>query len=78
MGLCAGEIDGVVVRFSSGTFYPWDFAPGSLIIEESGGRLSDERNQAVGMHSAVITAQYLVASNGPLHESVLALLSRAE
>jgi myo-inositol-1(or 4)-monophosphatase len=78
MGLCAGEIDGVVVKFSSGTFYPWDFAPGALIIEESGGRLSDERNQSVGMHSAAIAARYLVASNGALHERVLALISGAE
>ena len=74
MGLCCAEIDGVIIHFERGHFYPWDFAPGTLIIEESGGRVSDETGQPIMMHSAVVPARYIIASNGSLHQSVLAAL----
>lgn len=71
MGLCCGEIDGVVVHFKRGHFYPWDFAPGVLIIEECGGRVSDECNQPLQMSLAAISGRYIVASNGFCHQDVL-------
>ncbi|NDC36495.1 MAG: inositol monophosphatase [Proteobacteria bacterium] len=75
MGLCRGEIDGAVVRFERGHFYPWDFAPGTLIIEESGGKVSDEDGRPVVMSQAAIPARYLVASNGTVHGQLLNLIA---
>ena len=74
--LCRGKIDGVIVRFKSGTFYPWDFAPGSLIIEESGGKVTDEAGKPIVMRTCPVQCRYFVASNGTLHPEVLSIIPR--
>ena len=74
--LCRAELDGVLVRFSSGTFYPWDFAPGSLIIEESGGRVTDENGVPIVMNVCPVPCRYMVASNGILHDKVRGIVPK--
>ena len=51
---------------------PWDVAAGRLIVEEAGGRASD---YAGGPHD--LTGQETAASNGALHDALLALLADA-
>jgi myo-inositol-1(or 4)-monophosphatase len=49
---------------------PWDFCAGMLILEEAGGRLTDENNQTpLPYQNADI-----VCSNGLIHEELLMLL----
>jgi myo-inositol-1(or 4)-monophosphatase len=50
---------------------PWDVAAGSLIVEEAGGRCSDFRG-GPGHRSG----SQMLASNGALHEAMLAVLAR--
>ncbi|MBD3164155.1 inositol monophosphatase [Candidatus Woesearchaeota archaeon] len=51
---------------------PWDFAAGSLIVEEAGGIVTDRKGQHLG-----IKAGYVVASNGKIHDKMLKVLNRA-
>jgi myo-inositol-1(or 4)-monophosphatase len=49
---------------------PWDIAAGSLIVEEAGGRMSDFRGGPFDIHGGET-----VASNGRIHDQILAVLS---
>ena len=51
---------------------PWDVAAGALIVREAGGRMSRMDGSAFD-----ISAGSLVASNGLLHDQLLAVISRA-
>ncbi|MBK8482329.1 MAG: inositol monophosphatase [Proteobacteria bacterium] len=48
---------------------PWDLAAGTLIVAEAGGRVTDHTGAAV-----VLDAGNIVASNGLVHEELLAAL----
>ena len=50
--------------------WPWDIAAGLLLVEEAGGRVTDFRG-----HPVQLTVGQVAASNGPIHERMLALLS---
>lgn len=51
---------------------PWDMAAAALLVEEAGGRLSD-----YGGGDGWMEAKELVATNGPLHDQMLAVLHDA-
>jgi myo-inositol-1(or 4)-monophosphatase len=48
---------------------PWDWAAGILLVEEAGGRVTDEQGGAVGLKPFGI-----VASNSRIHEEMLGVL----
>ena len=48
---------------------PWDVAAGSILVEEAGGRVTDLRGRPVD-----IDRPSIVASNGRIHDQVLAVL----
>jgi myo-inositol-1(or 4)-monophosphatase len=48
---------------------PWDFAAGRLFVEEAGGRVSNCLGAPLGL-----TVSSVLASNGRLHDSVLAIV----
>jgi 3'(2'), 5'-bisphosphate nucleotidase len=58
----------------------WDQAAGSLLIEEAGGRVTDLRGRtfdfSAGRH--LLYNEGLIASNGVLHDAVLAAVRRSE
>jgi myo-inositol-1(or 4)-monophosphatase len=51
---------------------PWDIAAGALLVREAGGRVSEP-----GGGSDTLRSGDVLATNGRLHEPMLALLSRA-
>jgi myo-inositol-1(or 4)-monophosphatase len=51
---------------------PWDFAAGKLIVEEAGGKVTDEKGHDVG-----IGQSYIVASNGKIHDEMLAIVGES-
>jgi myo-inositol-1(or 4)-monophosphatase len=67
--VAAGRFDG----FWEQSLKPWDVAAGALIVEEAGGRVS-------GMDGTRFdpAAAHLVASNGQIHEAMLAVIQRTE
>jgi myo-inositol-1(or 4)-monophosphatase len=63
--VAAGRFDG----FWELTLGPWDVAAGSLLVEEAGGRLTD-----LGGGPLDLDRPALVASNGRIHDAMLAVL----
>jgi len=61
-----GSLDGYWER----GLHPWDVAAGKLIIEEAGGRATDFRGQPFD-----IFGPDFLASNGRLHDAMLAILA---
>ncbi len=67
--VAAGRFDG----FYEDQLGPWDCAAGALIATEAGGRVSDYRGAPFDPFRGE-----LVASNGPLHDALLAVLGETE
>ena len=65
--VAAGRFDG----FWEVRLNPWDMAAGSVIAREAGGRLTDFSGQDLSIYG-----QELVASNGQIHEAMLAVLNQ--
>lgn len=79
--VAAGAAD-LLIRVPAGETFReriWDQAPGSLIIEEAGGRVTDLNGVALDFGTgALLTANHgVVASNGRLHAVVLDAIQRA-
>lgn len=70
-GLCAVAAGRAEAHFDAG-LEPWDIAAAALIVEEAGGRVSRANGRALNLLDG---AQGLLASNGPLHDELLALLA---
>jgi len=49
---------------------PWDMAAGVVIVREAGGRVTDLRGNPHSIHQPEV-----VASNGRIHDEMLAVLS---
>jgi len=62
--VAAGRLDG----FWQTTMPTWDVAPGAIIVEEAGGRVSDFQGNA-GLYEGNI-----VASNGKIHDVLVSVL----
>lgn len=60
--VAAGRLD----CFWEFNLHPWDFAAGSLIVSEAGGRITDMKGQPHRMDSA-----HIAASNGWLHAQLI-------
>lgn len=65
--VAAGRVDGYWER----KLHAWDVAAGILLVEEAGGRVSDERGGPVDS-----SGRELVATNGPLHDSLIERIRR--
>jgi myo-inositol-1(or 4)-monophosphatase len=63
--VAAGRFEG----FWEQHLYPWDVAAGALVVEEAGGRVT-------GMDGTPFdpAAAHLVASNGSVHDEMLAVI----
>lgn len=64
--VACGRLDGYFER----NLKPWDFAAGSLILEEAGGRVTDFQLGPVDVSSN----QDIIATNGWIHEELQSLL----
>jgi myo-inositol-1(or 4)-monophosphatase len=64
--VAAGRLDG----FWQPTMPVWDVAPGAIIVEEAGGRVTDFAGDAGGYEGSV------AASNGQIHAALVEVLQR--
>ena len=64
--VAAGRFDG----FWEVRLHPWDMAAGSVIVREAGGQLTDFSGKDLSIYG-----QELVASNGLIHDAMLAVLN---
>jgi myo-inositol-1(or 4)-monophosphatase len=70
--LCQGELSGIITKLLS--HREWDIAAPALIIEESGGKITDENGNRFKFNLGKMDAEFVVASNGILHEELLKYL----
>ncbi len=64
--IAAGRLDG----YWEFKINPWDIAAGCLLVAEAGGRVSAVDGRPLNLY-----ARNVVASNGPLHDEMLAVLT---
>ena len=67
--LAAGRLDG----FWELKLKPWDVAAGVLLVEEAGGKVTTFDGSSYDIFN-----DRILASNGPIHEEMVALLAEAE
>lgn len=72
--LCRGEFDATVVRIKR--HKQWDLAPFALLVQESGGTISDAEGKELSFGAAELNCEFFVASNGAVHQEVLQFLKR--
>lgn len=70
--LASGEFDGVIIKLL--THREWDLAAPAVLIEEAGGRVSDEHGNAIAFDQGGMPCRYFVASNGIVHDELLQLI----
>lgn len=63
--VAAGRFDG----FWEMKLGPWDFAAGSLIVKEAGGKVSDFAGHPLKLNSG-----HVLASNGKIHKEMMAII----
>ena len=66
--VASGRLDG----FWELRLGPWDAAAGSLLVEEAGGRVTNVMGGALDLNAPAV-----VASNGRIHDAMLAVLRQA-
>lgn len=69
--LAKGGFDGYFVLFEEGPQW-WDIAPGLLIVQEAGGKVTNRHNQKIKNESL---KGGIVASNGRIHQQLIKILS---
>jgi 3'(2'), 5'-bisphosphate nucleotidase len=58
--------------------YTWDHAAGAIVVEEAGGRVTDMHGQPLDFSfgTKLLNNQGIIASNGAIHEAVLAAVAQ--
>jgi myo-inositol-1(or 4)-monophosphatase len=72
--VASGKLDAFVdVR---GSLRLTDVAAGKLIVEEAGGKVSDEKGCKLILQDNVVNRVHMVATNGLLHQQILNITGR--
>ena len=68
-----GTVDLYIKPLDKNRSFSWDFLPGTLIVNEAGGIVSDLKGNNIKFNNekCIISAPGLVASNGILHKEIL-------
>jgi len=72
--LCAGELDGVVIRV--GRRGEWDLAAAEILIRESGGTVSDEYGQPIEFNRGGMSCRFFIGSNSKIHTELVAMVAQ--
>jgi len=70
--VAAGELDGAIIRMT--THREWDIAAPAAVIEAAGGRVSAETLSQIRFGRGLVDYQYLIASNGHIHQQLQAVI----
>ena len=72
MMLAEGVFDGLIIKIVS--HREWDLAAPAVVVEESGGLVTDENGEKIRFYPGSMTYKYFVASNGAVHDELLKLI----
>lgn len=70
--LCAGELDALVIKMQS--HKEWDVAAPVVAMLGSGATVTDEHGAALRFNQGKRSFQYILASNGKVHDELLELV----
>lgn len=70
-----GGLDAVIIRMTH--HKEWDLAAPCLAIEESGGRVTDEKGRSIRYGRPAIEFEFLVATNRRVHDEAIAIANDA-
>jgi fructose-1,6-bisphosphatase/inositol monophosphatase family enzyme len=70
--VASGELDGAIIRMT--THREWDLAAPAAVLFSAGGVISDETGRPIKFGSGITNFQYVIASNGVIHEQLQALI----
>ena len=70
--VASGDLDAVVIRL--GRHQEWDLAAPSVLIQEAGGKISDEHGAPISFGASGFSGNYFIASNGKVHEQLLGMI----
>lgn len=73
IGVASGALQGLIVKIVR--HQEWDLAAGSCLVEQAGGRVTNEHGQPILWGIGGLTCRYLVVSNGHVHQELLNLIS---
>lgn len=74
--LAEGTLDGLIIKIVS--HREWDLAAPAVVVEESGGKVTDENGAPIRFYPGSMQYKYFVASNGAAHEELLRLIPRED
>ena len=72
LSLCDGKLDAIVME--AARFGEHDYAAPSLVIEESGGTITDQKGARMLFNANMPEVEYIIATNSVLHEHTLRFL----
>ena len=70
--VASGVFDGLIIKIVS--HREWDLAAPAVVVEESGGKVTNEFGEAVRFEPGKMNCRYFVASNGAAHEQLLGMI----
>lgn len=72
LSIATGDLDGAILRMTS--HREWDIVAPSAIITGAGGKVTDEQGRELNFAPNSGVPKYVVASNGSVHDKLLALI----
>lgn len=72
LNVARGELDGAIIRMT--THREWDIAAPTAVIDAAGGMVTTETASQVQFGRGLVDFQYLIASNGLIHQQLLAVI----
>lgn len=73
LNICSGKFDGMLMKIV--THREWDLVAPAAILKESGGAISDGEGKTLVFDKPGLDIDYLVASNGEVHQEILKILT---
>lgn len=69
-----GTADFYIKPMNKSRSYAWDFLPGTLLVKEAGGSITDLRGNAIKFknNKCIVSAPGLIASNSLIHNDIIA------
>lgn len=72
LGLARGDFDGLIIKLNH--HKQWDLAAPSVLIENAGGKITDQNGDPFSYSAQNFNYGYFVASNGKVHDELLSLI----
>ena len=75
-----GTADLYIKPMNKNISFIWDFLPGTLLVQEAGGNITDLRGTTIEFNNdkCIVSAPGLIASNSMIHNDIIEKLKVSE